>query len=62
MFYRLGTYRERQGQVDEFKMLPGQPAFPNRSILQALDVSTNCFGAPKSFEDSSAAGNLNSQG
>eukprot|EP01043_Picozoa_sp_COSAG02_P066661 COSAG02_NODE_10448_length_1939_cov_1.531522_1_plen_524_part_00 len=57
MFFRLGTYVERQGEkvVDNFTMLPGQLPFPNRSILQALDIGED-FGAPKSFEDTSAAG------
>ena len=56
MFFRLGTYIERQGEVDKFTMLPGQLPFPNRSISQALDIGTNYFGAPKSFEDTSPAG------
>ena len=56
MFWRLGEYRERNGTgvVDSFRMLAGQPPFPNRSNLFAFDVGN--FGAPKTFHDPTHGG------
>ena len=52
IYYRLGTYSEREGNnVDKFTMLPGQLPYVNRSKLQAYDINTDSFGAPKSFND-----------
>jgi sucrose-6-phosphate hydrolase SacC (GH32 family) len=55
MFWRLGEYQERNGTVvDSFRMLAGQPPFPNRSNLFAFDVGN--FGAPKTFHDPTHGG------
>ena len=56
MYWRLGMYSERAGltAVDSFEMLPGQLPFPNRSKLFEYDVGN--FGAPKTFNDTSIAG------
>ena len=52
MYWRVGKYKEVAGltSVDQFRLLPTQLPYPNRSRLFAYDIGPG-FGAPKSFFD-----------